>query len=162
MYGLGKWSSEHLWRLLLRTDRRAILRLAGIWGWQSRPTLFWNRVLIAAAGGLPPSERLIVKRRFSRRNYISAREAAECLVRVGLGQMPGLFLGAGRDPVDTAAFIRAVEALPGSKLQVEWNDDGGQDEEIYTPSPELLPWLASFEDELSRTWTDKPDWLGRS
>ncbi|HVS54019.1 MAG TPA: NAD(P)-dependent oxidoreductase [Opitutaceae bacterium] len=160
IYGLGKLSAEHLWRLLFAADRRAILRLAGIWGWQSRPTLFWNRLLFAAARGTQPSERLIVKRRLSRRNYISAREACECLVHIGVNRLPGLFLGAGRDPMDTGEFINAVQALPGSKLEVEWQDDGGHDEEIYEPSQELLSRLGSFDNELSLMWSSKPNWPG--
>ena len=73
--------------------------------------------------------------------------------------MAGLFLGAGRGIVDTQSFVKALQELPGSKLFVDWQDDGGMDEYIYRPSTELLPWLKSFHEMLSTIWADRPDWV---
>lgn len=160
-YGLGKLAAEHVWRLILPQTRSAIVRLAGIWGWQMRPTLFWNRLLLAAARGTPPEAQPIVRRSRSRRNYISAREASECLLQVASNRMAGLFLCAGRDIVDTEDFVKAVKKLPGTKLCVDWQDDGGEDNIIYRPSAELLGWLRSFPDELSATWASKPSWISQ-
>ena len=159
LYGLGKWAAEHVWRLLLPQERSAIVRLAGIWGWQRRPTLFWNRLLLTAARGSLPEPRPVVRRSRSRRNYISAREASDCLLQVGVNRIAGLFLGAGRDVVDTQSFVEALQELPGSKLSVDWQDDGGMDKRIYRPSDELLPWLKSFPDVLSTIWANKPSWI---
>lgn len=159
LYGLGKWAGEHIWRLLLPQERTAIVRLAGIWGWQPRPTLFWNRLLLAAVRGSPPEPRPIVRRMRSRRNYISDREACECLLLVGVKRMPGLFLGAGRDIVDTQSFVRALQELPGSKLSVDWQDDGGADDVIFHPSAELLPWLKPFSGTLPSIWASRPNWV---
>lgn len=159
LYGLGKWAAEHVWRLLLPQERSAIVRLAGIWGWQRRPTLFLNQLLLAAARGSPPEPRPVVRRSRSRRNYISAHEASYCLLQVGANRMPGLFLGAGRDIVDTRSFVEALQKLPGSKLSVDWQDDGGADDVIYRPSAELLPCLKPFPDELSTIWANRPDWV---
>jgi len=159
LYGLGKWAAECVWRLLLPQERSAIVRLAGIWGWQRRPTLFWNRLLLGAVQGSSPESRLVVRRSRSRRNYISAHEASDCLLQVGINRMPGLFLGAGRDTVDTRSFVKALRELPGSNLSVDWQDDGGEDEVIYCPSAELLPWLKPFPDELFAIWAGKPDWV---
>lgn len=162
LYGLGKWAAEHVWRLLLPQERSAIVRLAGIWGWQPHPTLFWNRLLLAAVRGSPPEPKLIVRRSRSRRNYISAREASDCLLQVGSNRMAGLFLGAGRDVVDTQSFVKALQELPGSRLSVDWQDDGGMDECIYRPSTELLPWLKSFPEMLSTIWANRPNWVLRA
>ena len=159
LYGLGKWTAENVWRLLLARERSAIVRLAGIWGWQRRPTLFWNRLLLGAVQGSSPESRLVVRRSRSRRNYISTREASDCLLQVGMNRMPGLFLGAGRDTVDTRSFVKALQELPGSNLSVDWQDDGDTDEIIYHPSAELLPWLKPFPDELSTIWAGRPDWV---
>jgi len=158
-YGLGKLVAEHVWRLLLPSEQSATVRLAGIWGWQRRPTLFWNRLLLTAARGAPPEPRPVVRRSRSRRNYISAREASYCLLQIGVNRMPGLFLGAGRDVVDTQSVVDALRNLPGSKLSVDWEDDGGADDVIYRPSDELLPWLKPFHQELSTLWANRPHWV---
>lgn len=159
LYGLGKWVAEEVWRLLLPPEHRAVVRLAGIWGWQAKPTLFWNRLLLAAARGFPAEPRPVVRRRNSRRNYISAPEVSDCLLKVGVNRMAGLFLAAGRDTVDMQEFVTAVQGLPDSKLSVDWQDDGGADECIYCPSAELLPWLRSFPEILSTIWANKPGWI---
>jgi len=160
-YGIGKVVAEHLWRLLIPEERSAIVRLAGIWGWQPRPTLFWNTLLLAAARGFTGDSRPIVRRKRSRRNYISAREASECLLQVASNRMAGMFLAAGKDVVDTETFINALETSPDSRLSVDWQDDGGEDEKIYEPSIELLSWLKPFPEELPAIWKSKPDWVMR-
>jgi len=159
MYGLGKWAAEQVWRLILPQERTAIVRLAGLWGWQRKPTLFWNRLLLAATHGGWLEERPVVRRSRSRRNYISTLEASECLLRLGIQRMAGLFLAAGLDTVDTGSFVRALQKLSGSRLSVDWQDDGGVDEHLYHPSPELLPWLKPFPEVLSTMWATQPEWV---
>ena len=159
LYGVGKLAAEHVWRILLPEEQRAMVRLAGIWGWQSRPTMFWNRILQAAVHG--SAAPLTVRRGASFRNYISAPESAECLLRIASNKTHGLFLGAGRDTVDTRSFVSAVQELPLSRLEVEWQDDGGRDQSLFTPSPELLPYLKPFPKVLANLWQDhlKPEAL---
>jgi nucleoside-diphosphate-sugar epimerase len=154
LYGVGKLAAEHVWRILLPEEQRATVRLAGIWGWQSRPTMFWNRILQAAVHG--SAAPLTVRRGASFRNYISAPEAAECLLRIASNKTHGLFLGAGRDTVDTRSFVSAVQELPLSRLEVEWQDDGGRDQSLFTPSPELLPYLKPFPEVLANLWQNRP------
>lgn len=154
LYGVGKLAAEHIWRILLPEEQRATVRLAGIWGWQSRPTMFWNRILQAAVHG--STAPLTVRRGASFRNYISAPESAECLLRIAAHKTHGLFLGAGRDAVDTRSFVSAVQDLPSSRLDVEWQDDGGRDESIFIPSPELLPYLKPFPEVLANLWRNRP------
>jgi nucleoside-diphosphate-sugar epimerase len=159
-YGLGKWTAERSWALLLPEAQRAVVRLAGLLGWQRRPTLFWNRLLLTAAGvasEAPP----IVRRGASRRNYVSVDEAAACIVGLVAARRPGTYLVAGRDVVDTRAFVAALGALPGASLAVEWRDDGGADEMIYEPSPPLVAWLRPFAAELPAMWARRPAWLSR-
>ena len=155
LYGAGKMAAEHAWRLVLPADRHAIVRLSGILGWQMHPTLFWNKLLLAAAD-LLPHERPVVRRAQSRRNYLTAREASVCLLRVGTERLSGAHLAAGRDAVDTAELVAALEALRGSKLPIEWQDDGITDEQIFQPSNELLPALGRFREELALLWSQRP------
>jgi nucleoside-diphosphate-sugar epimerase len=158
-YGRDKLNSEKVWQRTLPPEKMAIVRLAGVWGWQRRPTLFWNRLLLAAARGSPPEPVAVVLRKRSRRNYVSASEAAESLIQLVMHRMAGTFLLAGRNPMNMASFVDSVQQLPGSRLQVEWRDDGGSDECLYDFSPEIAPWLQSFEDTLSTTWAAQPRWL---
>ena len=76
-----------------------------------------------------------------------------------MNRTSGLFLAAGRDVLDTGTFIEAVLALPGSRLDVDWQDDGGTDECLYDPSPKLLPLLTPFSEMLAQLWREKPDWV---
>lgn len=161
-YGLGKWCAEHIWRLQFQGRRCAVVRLAGVWGWQARPTLFWNRALLAAAGYDADLSPVTVGRNRSKRNYVSATDASECLLQIGLNAMNGLFLVSGRDEVDTKTFIEAVESLPDCKLKFKWEDDGSTDEQIYRPSEEVVPWLRSFDDNLADVWKNRPAWLQTS
>ena len=158
-YGVDKLNGERAWQRTLPAEKRAIVRLAGVWGWQRRPTLFWNQLLLAAARESPPERPPIVLRKRSRRNYISVFEAAECLIQLALTRREGIFLAAGRNPTDTESFVHSVQQLPGSRLVVEWKDDGDCDECLYSFSPEIAPWLQPFENALSATWAAKPGWL---
>ena len=159
LYGLGKLAAEHIWRLILPEDRRAIVRLAGIWGWQRQPTLFWNRLLIVAARGSPPEPTPVLRRGQSRRNYISVNEAGQCLLQIGVNRIPGSFLAAGHDIIDLRSFVERLQELPDSKLSVDWQDDGQTDERIYRPSAELNAWLKPFPEMVSSVWADKPSWV---
>lgn len=158
MYGVGKLAAEHAWRVLLPPQRRTVVRLAGIWGWQRRPTLFWNRLLLRAAG-IETGAALVVRRRRSRRNYISAREASACLLGLAADRVPGVFLAAGLDVVSVEQFVEAVATLPGSRVDVDWQDDGGSDEIVYETSPELRRWLRPFPEELAAVWAARPAWV---
>jgi nucleoside-diphosphate-sugar epimerase len=157
-YGMGKWAAEGAWRGFLGSEDASIVRLAGVWGWQRSPSLFWNRLLLAAVG-FGKAERLTIERRESRRNYISAREASECLLQVAEQRITGTLVAAGQEGVSLERFVKAVQSLHGSQLKVKWQDDGREDEELYDPSEELLPYLHSFEQELDRLWKNKPDWI---
>lgn len=158
-YGLDKLNGERVWLRTLPAEKRAIVRLSGVWGWQRRPTLFWNRLLLAAARGSPPDPIPVVMRKRSRRNYVSASEAGECLIQVAINRMAGTFLVAGRSQMNTESFVHSLQQLPGSRLVVEWRDDGDCDECLYSFSPEIEPWLQPFENALSTTWAAKPGWL---
>ncbi|MBZ5705061.1 MAG: NAD-dependent epimerase/dehydratase family protein [Acidobacteriia bacterium] len=158
-YGTDKLAAEEIWRGILPAEKQAVVRLAGVWGWQKRPTLFWNRLLLVAARGSPPEPMPVVSRRRSKRNYISVFDASECLLRVAENRLSGTFLAAGRDAIDTETFVRALEQLPGSRLSLEWHDDGGRDEALYPASPELSSWLKPFAETLPAVWAKEPAWL---
>jgi nucleoside-diphosphate-sugar epimerase len=158
-YGLDKLNAEKIWQRMLPAEKTAIARLGGVWGWQRRPTLFWNRLLLAAARGSPPEPIPIVLRKQSWRNYVSASEAGECLIQLAMNRMTGTFLVAGRSPMNTESFVLSLQRLPGSRLVVDWRDDGSCDECLYSFSPEIEPWLQPFENVLSATWAAKPEWL---
>jgi len=151
--------AEKVWEEIVPAERSAIVRLAGIWGWQRVPTLFWNQILLAAGRGSPPQSVPIVRREASLRNYISVSEASDCLLEVAAKRNTGTFLAAGRDLVSTESFVRSVQALPGSRLSVEWEDDGGCDRNLYRASPELMPCLTPFDETLASIWQSKPGWL---
>lgn len=156
MYGVGKVAAEHIWDVLL-PSRHATVRLAGIWGWQRKPTLFWNRVLLAAVR--KKGEPLNVCRRNSRRNYIHVEDASRVLLALAETRRSGCFLAAGRDNVTTAEFVEAVQRLPHSHLSVNCTGDEGGDNQIYQCSPELLPYIRPFKEALAETWRAKPAWV---
>ncbi len=158
LYGAGKIAAENVWKIVLEPEKQAILRIAGIWGWQIKPTLFWNRMLLAAAKG-NAGQVLQAKRLESYRNYISAEEASECLIRVAENKLSGVFIASGRDTISTAGFIHLVSNLPESKLEIEIEDDGQKDEQVYHPSKELLRWLKPFPEVLTHLWENKPSWI---
>jgi nucleoside-diphosphate-sugar epimerase len=157
-YGLGKLTAEEVWNLTFPPAQRAIVRLSGIWGWQQRPSLFWNRLLLDAARG-PRGARAIVRRRRSTRNYVSAPEAAAALLHVVERRVCGVLSLAGRDAVTMGALVDALRLLPGSRLDVEIQDDGGEDASVYAPSAELEPLLRSFDETLRTLWDNRPAWI---
>jgi len=152
LYGQGKLAAEQNWRAELGDKRCAVIRFAGIWGWQPRPTLFWNRVLQAAVSG----ESVSIRRRRSVRNYISLRDAAELLVRTGMAGTSGTFLAAGVERISLGDFIAQVSALPGTSLKIKDEDDGGSDEQYFEPSPQMLPHIRPFQTNLTDLWAHKP------
>jgi nucleoside-diphosphate-sugar epimerase len=160
-YGLDKLNAERVWQRKLPEERMAIVRLAGVWGWQRRPTLFWNRLLLAAARGSPPEPVSVVLRKRSWRNYVSVSEAAQCLIQLAARRMSGTFLVAGQSPMNTGSFARSLQQLAGSRLVVDWRDDGDCDECLYSFSQEIAPWLQPFEKTLSAMWAAKPEWLSQ-
>jgi nucleoside-diphosphate-sugar epimerase len=158
-YGASKLMAEKVWEEIVPAERGAIVRFAGIWGWQPTPTLFWNQILLAAGRGSPPQSVPIVRRKASLRNYISVSEASDCLLEVAAKRNTGTFLAAGRDLISTESFVCSVQGLPGSRLSVEWEDDGGCDRSLYGASPELMPCLTPFDKTLASIWQSKPGWL---
>jgi nucleoside-diphosphate-sugar epimerase len=155
MYGVGKLAAEHIWRVLLR-DRHATVRLAGIWGWQRNPSLFWNRVLTAAARN--ENQPLHVCKKYSRRNYIHAEDASRLLLALAENRGLGSFIAAGRDALSTQEFVEAVQRLPGARLTVNYSEDHCGEDQIYPCSPELLPYIRPFPEALAETWRSKPEW----
>lgn len=160
-YGVGKVAAEHVWRATLPADRAAVVRPAGIWGWQREPTLFWNELLLAAARG-PAREPPKVTRAESLRNYISAPDAARAILKVAKERQTGLHVAAGRDEVTTGRYVDALKGLPGSRLEVEWADDGKEDRRIYEATEPLRSEVQGFEEALSELWNDRPDWVTRT
>ncbi|MBN1881990.1 MAG: NAD(P)-dependent oxidoreductase [Deltaproteobacteria bacterium] len=158
-YGIGKLTSEHVWRMLLPEKNRSIIRFSGIWGWQRKPTLFWNKLLISAATDSHNDSDLVITRAGSKRNYISYREASNCLIHIAKNRLHGTFLAAGKDMIDTKTFIDYLNKQKDSKLSVVWNDDGHQDEIFFKPSDEILDCLHPFEDEMEYMWSQKPAWV---
>jgi nucleoside-diphosphate-sugar epimerase len=153
LYGLGKLAAEYAWQAILPEDCYSIVRLTGLLGWSGRG--FLNTLLRAAALGSP--ETLTVRNRGSQRNYFSGKTAARLLLHVARNRMAGTWLGAGLDITTAEAYVAALQALPGSKLRVEWGD-GPDDSVVFHPSGVLLPQLRHLEEELAELWEDRPTW----
>lgn len=165
LYGAGKLAAEHIWETMLPPEKRSIIRMAGIWGWQSNPTLFWNRLLAVAAKSLADKNKEakpVVKRRQSRRNYISVLEASECLLQVGIQRMSGLFLAAGKEILDNKTFVEYLVRVTDGRFSVEWQDDGDSDETLYECSEVLTPFLRPFSETFSEIWNNPPSWIGQN
>lgn len=158
LYGVGKLAAEHIWEASL-PNSHATVRLAGIWGWQRKPSLFWNKVLLAAARG--DGESLNVCKKNSRRNYIHVEDASRALLSLAKARGAGCFLAAGRGTVTTAEFVEAVQRLPAAHLTLNCSGDGRGDDQIYQCSPEVLPYIRPFNEALAETWRSKPDWVMR-
>ena len=156
LYGVGKLAAEHIWRVLLK-NRHATVRLAGIWGWQRKPSLFWNRVLAAAAR--KENQQLHVCKKHSRRNYIHVEDASRLLLALALNRSSGSFIAAGRDTLSTQAFVEAVQRLPGARLALNYAEDQSGEDQIYPCSPELLSFIRPFPEALAETWRSKPEWI---
>lgn len=159
LYGVGKLSAEYAWEALLPRDKVAVARVSGVWGWQRRPTLFWNRLLLAAARGASSGPSIRVQRRRSRRNYVSADDAARCLLGLARHRSAGTVTIAGRDAVDLGTFVDCVRRLPGSRLAFEDADDGASDETLYDASASVQRWLRSFPEALDAIWSGRPAWV---
>lgn len=157
-YGIGKRVSEDVWRVLLEPRQQVIVRLAGVWGWQGRPTLFWNKLLLAAARGPQSESPLVLTRRRSRRNYIAVADAARCLLEVALHRQSGVFIAAGPETISTGDFVDAVATLPGSQLVIDDRDDGGFDELLFQPADAFLSLLTPFDQALDDVWSHRPRW----
>jgi hypothetical protein len=85
-------------------------------------------------------------------------DASNCLLHVGMNRMLRMYWAAWHDSMDTRELVRELQQLPGSKLSVEWRDDGAADERIFSPSGELMLLLKPFRTEFARIWAEKPDW----
>ena len=158
-YGLGKLAAELIWRSVLPQDRASIVRVAGILGWQEKPTLFWNRLLTTAARGSPPESLPVVTGGRCLRNFISAEEAGECILQAGFRRLAGPLMAAGSEVLDTRSFVEMVQKLPGSRLRVDWGGNDAADHLIYPASPEFKPYLKPLREILPRLWTQRPSWV---
>jgi nucleoside-diphosphate-sugar epimerase len=160
IYGMGKLEAEREWTNVLGSENTCIVRVGGIWGWQRRPTLFWNRLLLLAARGSEPGAEPVIPSKGGFRNHVSRGEVATCLLQFAKLGKTGVYLLAGSDTLSTVDFGRALEALPGSRLRVRLQDTGSDgDEYIFEPSPEVLPYLKPFSKALSEEWGRRPQWV---
>jgi hypothetical protein len=100
-----------------------------------------------------------VSRRRSLRNYVSVAEAADGLLACAERRISGTLQLAGASTVDTGTFVRLLADLPGSRLVVRWQDDGGEDRCEYETSPALTSIPQPVETALRRAWEAKPGWL---
>lgn len=156
LYGMSKLRGEHAWRSILDEKKSAIVRLAGILGWQPSPQMFWNKLLVIAAErqahcGFDYNPE-------SQRNYITSSEAAECLLGIVTGRHAGLHLAAGAEATLLAAFIAILEAAAGSSIAGRVKDSA-RDVVLYEPSPVLRRWLRPFHDRFHELWQQR---MGRT
>ncbi|MGA2019074.1 MAG: NAD(P)-dependent oxidoreductase [Candidatus Sulfotelmatobacter sp.] len=159
IYGLGKLEAEREWTNILGKNT-CIVRVGGIWGWQRRPTLFWNRLLLLAARGSETGAEPVIPSEGGLRNHVSVGEVASCLLQFAKGRKTGVYLLAGSDRLSVRDVARALETLPGSRLRVRLRDaSSGADEYVFEPSPEVLPYLKPFQEALSEEWQRRPEWV---
>lgn len=149
-YGLGKLTEEKIWQLSLDRSKLGIIRLAGLWGYQQRSTLFWNTLLLNALGK-ERNQAMSMNRKLSFRNYISVSDAANCCIEVAKHKMDGTFLAAGKDIISTGQYLDSLREY-APDLEVLDQDDGSTDRLIYTPSVELLPWIKEFNENLEEMY----------
>lgn len=160
IYGTGKLEAEREWTNVLGKENTCIVRVGGIWGWQRRPTLFWNRLLLLAARGSEPGAEPAIPSRGGVRNHVSGGEVATCLLQFANHGRTGVYLLAGSDTLSISDFARALETLPGSRLRVRLQDTGSAAAEyVFEPSPEVLPYLKSLRAALSEEWGRRPEWV---
>ena len=160
IYGIGKLEAEREWTNVLGKENTCIVRLGGIWGWQRRPTLFWNRMLLLAARGSELGAEPAIPSKGGVRNHVSVGEVATCLLQFAKRGQRGVYLLAGSDTLTIGDFARALEALPGSRLRVRLQDvSSSADEYVCEPSPEVLPYLQPFRKVLSEEWRRRPQWV---
>jgi nucleoside-diphosphate-sugar epimerase len=160
IYGMGKLEAEREWTNVLGNENTCIVRVGGIWGWQRRPTLFWNRLLLVAARGCEPGAEPVIPSKGGFRNHVSRGEVATCLLQFAKRSKTGVYLLAGSDTLSIVDFGRALETLPGSRLRVRLQDTGSAaDAYVCEPSEEVLPYLKSFRTALSEEWERRPQWV---
>ena len=160
VYGMGKLEAEREWTKVLGRENTCIVRVGGIWGWQRRPTLFWNRLLLLAAWGSEPGAEPVIPASGGFRNHVSVGEVATCLLQFAKLGKQGVYLLAGSETLSVGDFARALEALPESKLRVQLRDAGSAtDEYVFEPSPEVIPYLKPFRTALSEEWRRRPQWV---
>jgi nucleoside-diphosphate-sugar epimerase len=159
IYGLGKLEAEREWTNALG-ENTCIVRVGGIWGWQRRPTMFWNRLLLLAARGSEPGGEPVIPSEGGFRNHISVGEVATCLLQFAKRGQTGVYLLAGSDRLSIGDFARALEGLPGSRLRVRLQEaNSAVDEYVFEPSPEVLPYLKPFPEALAEQWGGRPQWV---
>jgi len=157
---MGKLEAEREWTNVLGKENTCIVRAGGIWGWQRRPTLFWNRLLLLAARGSEPRAEPAIPSKGGFRNHVSRNEVATCLLQFAKHGKTGVYLLAGSDTLSISDFARALETLPGSRLRVRWQEpSSAADEYVFEPSPEVLPYLKPFQKALSEEWRRRPQWV---
>jgi nucleoside-diphosphate-sugar epimerase len=160
IYGMGKLEAEREWTNVLGNENTCIVRVGGIWGWQRRPTLFWNRLLLLAARGHEVGAKPVIPSQGGFRNHVSRDEVAACLLKFAKRGNRGVYLLAGLDTLSISDFARALESLPGSRLSVRMQDTGSSsDEYVFEPSPEVVPYLQPFQKTLSAEWSQRPQWV---
>lgn len=160
IYGKGKLEAEREWTKVLGNANTCIVRVGGIWGWQRRPTLFWNRLLLLAARGCEPGSEPVIPSEGGVRNHLSVGEVATCLVQFAKCGNRGVYLLAGSDRLSVRDFARALETLPGSRLRVRLQEaSSAADEYCCEPSQEVLPYLKPFQKTLSEEWSRRPGWV---
>jgi nucleoside-diphosphate-sugar epimerase len=159
IYGMGKLEAEREWTKVLG-ENTCIVRVGGIWGWQRRPTLFWNRLLLVAARGSEPGAEPVIPSEGGFRNHVSVNEVATCLLQFAKVGKTGVYLLAGSDTLSVREVARALEDLPGSRLRVRLREpSSAADEYIREPSPEVLPYLKPFRKTLAEEWQRRPGWV---
>jgi nucleoside-diphosphate-sugar epimerase len=160
VYGMGKLEAERQWTNVLGSEATCIVRVGGIWGWQRRPTLFWNRLLLLAARGSEAGAEPEIPVSGGFRNHVSVGEVATCLLQFAKLGTKGVYLLAGSETLSVGDFARALETLPESRLRVRLRDAGSAaDEYVFEPSSEVLPYLKPFQTTLSEEWRRRPQWV---
>jgi len=159
IYGMGKLEAEREWTNVLG-ENTCIVRVGGIWGWQRRPSMFWNRLLLLAARGSEPGAEPVIPSEGGFRNHVSVGEVATCLLQFAKRGQTGVYLLAGSDRLSIGDFARALESLPGSRLRVRRQEaSSAADEYVFEPSPEVLPYLKPFPEALAEQWSRRPQWV---
>jgi len=160
IYGMGKLEAEREWTNVLGHENTCIVRVGGIWGWQRRPTLFWNRLLHLAARGSELGAEPVIPSKGGHRNHVSVGEVATCLLQFARRGNRGVYLLAGSDALSISGFAQALETQPGSRLRVRLQDtNSAADEYLCEPSPEVLRYLKPFRKALFEEWRRRPQWV---
>lgn len=152
LYGIGKLAAEHVWAKQLGPGNFGISRLAGVLALQNPHGMFWNKVLRAArAARAGEADAEIAYNPCSSRNYVTAREAAECLLSLSVRRITGVHLVAGRDETSLAEFVEQLGELSESPLPFQ-RLPGESDRIIHPPSPEITSVLRPFRERINEIW----------